>query len=228
MKLPLVLASLALVLSALAFMASAWRGLSGRVEEAVPTALAPSGPDADLLTRLTALEEEQRRLRDELALGRHSGAAPSRTPAGDFATRDELDALREELSAGAAGAGGLAPAELEGQVAEAMETLRLEEAFIEAVAEQEDRAASLDGRVELWAEWLTLDELQSSQLKELMARRDQASKDALDAWANGLDFAAVQELGRIADEQFRVALTAQLDPDQLKRYEAKFSDGDAK
>lgn len=203
--------------------------MSGSDDSSFTDAMAtPAAVDADWEARVATLE----RLQAEHAatLRAWASAPPSaaeprealRQPDGDWVTREEFEAFRQEVWRHLAklDLGPQAPA-AEGPGAPiAADATKLDTKQID------DRAARLEDEVRAYSKWLGFDEVQEAQWREAVAMRQQRSTELIEAWrAGSLDDAGIAQRKQQDDAAFQAEVTRILRPDQLTTYQTKFGDG---
>jgi hypothetical protein len=224
MKTPTILALLAVVLSGLALLTSLLRA----PDATPPSDAAPiSSIDADRAALLERLEQLAARV--EL-LSLQPTPEPVQ-PLGDvYATRAELDTLREELQAGLAALArdGLAnPDALAGsaafqeQVATTLEALRKEEAVDGVKAKQERRAAELAASMPAYQEWLGMTDQQTDQLQSALERRHAREAALLQLWEDGVDDQLLGEHKRNDQITWQSELQGFLSEEQIETLNTK-------
>lgn len=195
-----------------------------------------AGDSAALSLRMDELEAENGRLRAALAMLEAASAAPKlAAPSADparldlatFATREELDELREELMAllESGGAAGTSTKAIEGQVVATLKGLERERAVAKLESGLDGRDAKREGRVGAWSKWLDLDSDQQTLLDTMMADRDARDREVLDAWKGGLDDAEAERLRNENERSFYDSVRSILGPEQAERMNAKTSGG---
>ena len=113
---------------------------------------------------------------------------------------------------------------LEGQVAQALKKIRRDEAYRDAVAAHEKRTATLGQRVEIWSDWLELDDYQRDQLSGFMRVRDTREREYLDAWEKGASRETLDEMRRGYEREFIRSLRGAVTPAQAETLNEKFGD----
>lgn len=225
MKSPLVVSLIALVLSAVAVAAMLGRSPSSGPREEAPVLSGASAAEAELLARLDELTAENRALRDRFEMLELRAAPEPRTPVTDgFATREELEALREELRDALAGGGlpaGAIPGEsgeFKEQVAGALSAIRKDEAVGKARARQEDRLASLEDTMPKIEQWLELSPHQSEEMRSALLAQYDRETDLIRRWEAGEDPEILGEQKRSDREALRGDLAVFLSPEQLETF----------
>ena len=144
-----------------------------------------------------------------------------RQPVDQWATREELDALRKELAG--SNVGGLASEQeaqqFEDQVAEAMDSIRQKQAQDWVEKEAQKKAERLDQRVSEMANWLELDASQQSQIRTVLAAKDQRSQELITMWKNGTDMQLLGDIKKANEETWRNEVRQVLKSDQLEKFE---------
>jgi len=229
-KLPLTAALVALVLSVIA--------LAKLPNEPPPTeavSVRPSATDAvaDLAARLSELAAENRELRERLAaLERRPAPSVRRQPvAGDWASKEELAELREELLAalaarGAEGSAAAAdPAELEQRVASTLSKLRHAEAVEKVRSYHEERSERLEETLPKIEEWLELAPYQTEAMRTALLAQYEREAELVRRWEAGEDSELLGEQKTADREAHRADVTVFLTPAQLETYWARVSGG---
>jgi hypothetical protein len=234
MKIPLVVSIVALAVGVLALTVQlVGSSRSGRRESHSAVAAAPSAV-VELESRLEALAAENRALLERVTLLEMRPDPEQRVPAvEDFASRDELAALRDELLAARSSSeggfaatsvapGGAPPQEFAEQVSQAMEEIRVEEARESARRKTESRAERLRERLPQIGEKLYLTPGQEDALESaLLAHYERQSSYAV-MWATG-EVEDKSDFGPIIandNQMFADELASFLTPQQLEDYES--------
>ena len=225
-KVAVPLSLLALVLAVVGLFAALDSG--GAVDGGPESpASVPAARDDALLARISALEGENQELRERVvSLEMRPAPAPDRRALeSDGVTRADLDALRAEVRGWLDdGFVPVASEDLEDKVLVALESIRQEEEFEQAVADHEKRSGYREERVEAWVDWLALDAAQTDRLNQLMQERDEAVERALQDWANGVDLGTVEERREAAEGRMISEISRMLTSEQAERMGQKFGD----
>jgi hypothetical protein len=214
-----------LVVSALAGGAVAativFVGSAPRAAEEGPAPVAPVAPtvEAELLARVDALTEENRELLERVMQLELRPAADERSPAQVFATRDELDAFREEIH------GWLAqldtsnePDTFKRQVADTLSAIRKEERVAAVRKGQEMRLERLNEDVAKIEEWLELDSYQVVEMRAALLAQYEREDEVRRLWEEGVDDETLGEQKRDAGERFRADLGRFLTQEQRETF----------
>ena len=144
---------------------------SSASEEAQAGAVLEAAQVAEMRAQVRALQAANQELRERLATVELRPVADTRDPVEGFATQEELEALREEVREWMARSQTVATKtselaatpEFEEQVADALQSVRKQEAISYYRKSQERKAAELDKRVTRLTDWLELDGYQSDE-----------------------------------------------------------------
>lgn len=220
MKVPLMVSLLALGLSTVTLAAVMRAPTSRQAASAVePDTAAAAEPGTQWIARLDELEDENRTLRDQLALLQSRPApAPRREPVLDaFVTRDELEAFARELRAELAQDRAL-PAtespEFAEQVAGTLQKIRKAEAEVKIRDYQDARSERLDEDVERIREWLDLNPAQTDAMRNALIVQYEREVEQRLLWENGEDDVALEERKRADGELFDADLAEFLSEEQ--------------
>lgn len=229
MKSSLAVSFLALALSGIALVAllADSRGSeTGESEGIAPLASPLVAPDAELHARLTALEQENRALRDRLALLEQRPAPPQRAPALEgFATLEDLEALRAELAEGqpAPAAGPVEPDQFKQQIAGTLAEIRKEEAFEKVRKFQDQRSERLEADVLRIEKWLDLTPAQASSMAAALLVQYEREAEVRRLWEGGAPDELLAERKRTAGLEFAADVSEFLDPEQSQTFWAGIS-----
>ncbi len=227
MKGPLIVSVLALVVSVVAFAGSR---TSAPDEPRGEAAVVPEAePDAELVARLDALAEENRRLRDRLAMLERRPAPVQRAPVTDgLASLDDVDALREEVREALASRGEVpvGSPELKTKIVDALTEIRKEEAVEKVRASQEHRTERLEEDVARIEEWLDLTPAQSNDMRTALLAQYDREAEVWRLWSEGVEDEVLGERKRSDGEAFRDDLGRFLTPEQLDTFWNRVAGGD--
>ncbi len=225
MKSALTVSIIALLLSAAAIATLLARRPGPDTSGEAPVLAGELAAEGELRERLEELAAENRALRDRLAMLELRAAPEARTPVTEgFATREELEALREELFDALAGGSPLGSAipdgssELEERVAGALTAIRKQEAVDKARARQEDRSASLEDTMPKIEQWLELSPHQSNEMRSALLAQYDRETDLIRRWEAGEDPELLGEQKRSDREAFQSELALFLSADQLETF----------
>ncbi len=239
MKSAMFVAVIALVMSAITMGVVLLEEEASSTHEGGPAPLIPASTDVEILTRLEALRDVDRMLLERLARLEERPLPALEKTAGDPANTEarsgvderlevlakELEALRATVESWSRPEGiPLPPEQLEGQVAEALESIQRDKEYAQALAGFEKRTASLEPRVQSWSNWLRLDEYQRIRLTEIMTERDVQERDFLKAWESGQDRESVDQMRKDSEREFFRSVRSLLSPDQAESFSEKFGD----
>lgn len=196
------------------------------------------GPDSALTARLEALVEENRALATRLDLLELQPASAARRPLaadpahgeGEFVTRAELDALREEL-ASARAAGGYEPGEpatFQDQVAVALDAIRKEQQVDKVRSSQEQWLEQLDERMPKLEQQLGLSATQSWQLRSVMLAKYDRDQELIRRWEAGVDPDVLGEEKAANTQSFQDDVSGFLSPQQQEDLYAFWHGGGGK
>lgn len=186
--------------------------------------VAPGPADASS-PRLDALVEENQRLRERLvALEMRASAGESRRAPleADRVTREEFEALRDELRAALEGAPAAAlagaPEAFEERVASTLIELRRQEAVEKVRGWQEERIEQLDETLPKIESWLELTPAQSDRMRSALLTQYDREAELTRRWEAGEDPEVLGEVKRQDREAHFEDLSRFLGQDQLERY----------
>ncbi|TDJ76782.1 MAG: hypothetical protein E2O39_02725 [Planctomycetota bacterium] len=234
MKAPLIVSFLALVLSAVALAAMLTTALSTEPRAVDPALPSAAASDADILAQLKNLAEENRDLRDRLAiLELIPASSPSqRVPVtAGFVPKEEFEAFRDEVRLALASSGALdddALTALPGfkkKVADTLSEIRHEEAVGKVRTRIEARLAKLDETMPRIDEWLELTPQQSSSMRTALLAQYDREAELVRRWEAGEDTEILGELKRSDREAHRNELAGFLTPAQLETYTSRGGGG---
>lgn len=209
-------------------------------EQASPAALVPEpSPEPssvpELLDQIRGLRDANQELRQRLAALELRPAPETRSPAQDFVPREVFDAFKEEVEdwmvdrivAAADSPEQAATPEFREQVAEALQSIRKNEAVVRVKKDQEHRAAELEERVTRVSEWLALDSFQTNEMRTILSEKDERDRLLIRMWEEGTDNEVLGDTKRANREEFQTALERVLAPQQLETFRSKYG-GDGK
>jgi hypothetical protein len=184
---------------------------------------ATAAENQDLLAQLDQLAIHNQQLTERLHSLEQARLESGRQPVGEWATREELDALRKELASAGSNGGGLASTleteQFEDQVAVAMDSIREKKAQDWVEKEAKKKAERLDQRVDEMAQWLELDASQQSQIRTVLAAKDQRGQELIAMWKNGTDKQLLGDIKKANEETWRNEVHQVLKPDQMEKFE---------
>lgn len=217
---------LAILISALALCVSFFPG-DGEHDSASTDELAAPAPDRSTELELEALREETRALRDRLSLLETVVPEEERTPlTTSVVTREEFEALREELLAAMKATKGPGPAgvspsspEFKEQLATTLSEIQRDKTVAKIRAGQEKRLARLDETMPKLESSLGLTRDQSDRMRSALLARYEREDDLLIRWESGEDPEVLGEIKLADRETHRVELEGILSADQLQTYQ---------
>lgn len=217
MKATLAVAGFALLLSALALGLVLQGPAAPIVREAGP----PAVEQVALAGQVAALQAENRRMGERIALLEARPAADQRAPVLDeFVTRTELrefgEGLRSEL--GAQGAPGAEAKNLKEQVADSLSEIRKQESIESLRKYQENRLAHVDDVLAKIEPWLQLAPGQTRALRTALLASYEREAEQLRLWERGTDPKLLAERKLSDQETLRTDLGAILTPAQFDLY----------
>ncbi len=184
-----------------------------------------SSSQEELLKQIDQLAIRNQQLTERLQKLESATTDSGRREVGEWATKDELAALRKELGgSGSVPGAAMADPQFEDQVAVALDSIREKERQDWVEKEQAKKAARLDERVDGMREWLSLDDSQASQIRTLIAAKDQRSEDLIKMWKDGADKDMLGQIKKADEETWRNDVRQVLNADQLAKFEKSFSD----
>jgi len=219
MKLAVILSSVALTISGFLFVNAL---LSEEPWEAMGTEVAAEVDVADDRPDLSLIVERLDRISARLDLLENAPAAPARLPAGDLVERAELDALREEMQAMAAGKGASKAAVselLKQDVAAALEEVRAAEQTARADAKRVAAQAKLDSQMPEYQRQLGLTSAQTEGLRGVIEAREERVAEMMRLWQSG-DRAAASEMKSNEAETYQTELQGVLNQQQVEQFNA--------
>ena len=230
MKNPLIVSLLALVLSAAALATMLVNQSATEAREGAPL-LPIAAPEADLVARVESLGEENRELRDQVAMlenelldriatleGREDSSA--RVPVGGYVPVAEFEALRDEMRTALAGGGALpadSPAFKE-QVADTIVDLKREQAIKDSQKNLENRSGRLSEQLPDFAEKLGLTHLQESEMQKALGAHYAKEAQYGVLYAEGMPRVEIGEQKQDDLQALSDALGGILSPAQLQAY----------
>lgn len=221
MKNPLMVSILAAVLSAIC-LGIVLVNTSATEAHGGDPLLPIAAPDVDLLARVEALAEENRELRDRLVMLELRPAPAQRTPAVNvFASKEEFDAFRDEVSDEFASLTGNIPGKPDAfreRVAASLSEIRKGEAVQSARARLEKRTATIERNAPKIAEWLGLTPDQSNFMSAAFLARYEREAEYIRQWEAGASEEIIGELKAIDRETHVAELAVFLTPEQLERF----------
>ena len=238
MKSPLIVALLALAVSAVGFTTVFMNAPGPRSTPskgsrgAAPEPAATLGPGPDLLARIGELAQENRELRDRLTSLELRPAPEQRAPVtGAFVSREEFDAFRDELLASLGGSRRLVeashekppPMELEDfreHVAGVLYDIRKQEA-VAKFRSLDERTAELDEDMPRFEEWLELTRDQSDRMRSVLLAQYEREADIIRRWEEGEDPEVLGAMKRNDREVHREELAEVLTPEQFETYTSR-------
>lgn len=232
MKTPLLIAVLALALSLVGLL-SPWLLGPGAGDRAVPSE-AQAADASDPLARLEEVSGAIRDLEERIvALEMRPDAGPAqRMPVLDgFVRKEDLAALIQELGLEGLGvdpkpsSGEALTPELEGQVVEALASIRRQEQLERAFASRGKDSGTVEQQVAGWSKWLELDDHQQARVAEMIELRNSMEDDVLQAWKNGAEPETIEEALSQHRTDFHRSFRGVLSPEQAARFNSKFGDG---
>jgi hypothetical protein len=143
-------------------------------------------------------------------------------PAGDLVQRAELDALREEMQAMAAGKGASKAAVselLKQDVAAALEEVRAAEQTARADAKRVAAQAKLDSQMPEYQRQLGLTSAQTEGLRGVIEAREERVAEMMRLWQSG-DRAAASEMKSNEAETYQTELQGVLNQQQVEQFNA--------
>jgi hypothetical protein len=141
---------------------------------------------------------------------------PGRVPVGDWVTREELDAVLAQIQPPGATRNGLkqpAP-EFKTQVAQALTAIRKDE----VQQAQKKVAGNLDERIARLTERLGLSVYQASEMRTVLATRDERERAVIQMWQDGADNEVLGDAKRSNAQEFQTVLQRVLTPQQLQTF----------
>jgi len=225
MKSPIALSSFAFLFGVLALV-FAWNsdpssGLgSPRALERAPVAT------TDLEARLDELSQENRDLRDRLAMLESTSVIEERTPIADrFASQAEFEAFRDEVrealaaaSSGAPLTSSLASPEFREQLTDTLGEIRQSEAEVAIQKKQDARIDGLDQRMPKLEEQLGLTADQSTRMRSALIAQIDRQAEMSRRWRAGEDSAVIGEIKRTDHQAHQDELASILTEQQLTTY----------
>jgi hypothetical protein len=195
-------------------------------------AAAPPRADAgaEALALVRELGEENRDLRDRVAMLELRQQPAQRDPAGDFVLEQDFLAFSDEVRAWMAGTAGsgedrpqvpIAP-ELKSQVAAALQDIRKEEQVAKVRKNLDREAADIDQRVAKVSEWLELDTYQEDQVRVILADKARRDRELVQMWEDGVDDEVLGEAKRTNARELLASFQRILTPGQYETFEARF------
>ncbi|MEM6672883.1 MAG: hypothetical protein AAF726_08555 [Planctomycetota bacterium] len=185
-----------------------------------PTSVkAPPAVDAALAKRFDDLEAR-------LELVEARAFAPGRQ-AGDAVTRADLDALRDELMAGASDTlpAAIRDRELDESIEAVVIDLQKRQAVERFEQGLEKERGTVDDRVAKYGDWLNLDAGQRDRMREILVDRGERDAEIVRLWAQGTDDETLGQMKVDNEVQIQSQIESILGPDQLDRYRSRNSGG---
>ncbi|MCP3914567.1 MAG: hypothetical protein GY711_03300 [bacterium] len=220
------LSVVAIVLSSVSIAALLWESPPMQDDEVAPVAPAP-GADAAVLQRMEALSEENRKLRDRLAM-LEVRPAPQRTPVLDgFVSKEEFDAFKDEVRAALSSPDALiggsprAATKFKEQVASTLSELRKAETVGKFRNKQESRVAGLDATMTKMDGWLGLTPQQSNSMRSALLAQYDREAELLRRWEAGEDSEVLGEVKASDRTAHRAALAEFLTPEQIQTFSSR-------
>ncbi|MCZ6599195.1 MAG: hypothetical protein O7B99_16265 [Planctomycetota bacterium] len=186
--------------------------LMSRHDEARLAAVVPEArPESEMLARIRELRDANHELRERLAALELRPAPAMRHPVGDFASREDFEAFREEVREWMAERNVAVPGapELKDQVADALSSIRRQEALGMAQAMNE---AKLEVRILSWSMWLDLDDYQANEMRAILTGKDELDRELLRMRAEGADDEVLAQIKESRDQEFHAAVERVLTP----------------
>ena len=229
MKLPLTLAVLASLLSVAALVSSRLGDRVGASQDKARGVLMRESSEASRLLELEAEVEELRRrlLERDLTPADVPAATGARTEAVDFATRAELEALREELMEAFAARPGPAPAPgqvdwgFKDRVESTLEQLERERQVEKLETWQAERLERLEETMPKIRDWLELTPSQGERMRSALLAQWEREAELTRRWQAGEDAGVLGEIKQEDRQAHRDELASFLTPAQLERYEER-------
>ena len=192
-----------------------------------------SGAQAALLARLDALAEDNRALRERIAVLELRPAAGSRAPVvplEGLVAQEEFDAFRTRVEATLARLGPLPqePGEFQEQVAEALSTIRKQERVAQVRSSMEQRLAELDEMMPRLEQRLGLSAYQSNRMRSALLARYERDDELVRMWEDGADNQVLGERKASNHQAFREELSGFLSPQQQEGFSSGSAGGGGK
>lgn len=186
-----------------------------------PPSVEPARESVDVPERASTLGvgvqlEDMRREIDELrsrVARLEQRGEPHRSPAGDWATRQELEELKKLEDKGAIERTPSAD-EFKLRVAEAMSALEKDK----VQDRLEKAAARLDERVAWLTDKLQLNGYQASEMRSILGTFDAQSAVLVQMWQDGVADEILGETKRSNEEEFEAGIQRVLSPEQVEAY----------
>ncbi len=224
MKAPLIVSTLALLLSAAALVTMLRS--SGTLEPREQKAVAPGGvpDDAELLAEVEALRERV------LELELEQPAAPSqRAPVSDgYVTLEDFAAFRDEVNEaleGSALVSSIKVPEFKEHLVDTLHAVRQEEVAEAVDAKLQGRLDSLDERMLKMQDHLGLTSQQSTAMRSALTMQYERNADLTRRWRAGEDTEVLGEVKRSDYQAHQDELAGILTPDQIELYRSSRGGG---
>lgn len=184
----------------------------------------------ELLAEIDQLTIQNQQLFERLQKLEQRSQADGRQPVGDWATREELDALRDELArtGKASSAGDGSQQVFEDRVSVALDSIREKEAQDWVTKEAEKKSKLLEQRVGEMTEWLELAASQANQIRTVLANKDARNSELIAMWRNGTDKELLGQIKSKNEELWRNEVRQVLDAEQAKKFDQGMKKADGK
>ncbi len=192
-----------------------------------------SDPNADLEVRLNDLAEENRALRDRLAMIESASVIEERTPiAGRFASQADFEAFQDEvrdalaaLSSGGPLASSFKSPEFRDQLTDTLGEIRQTEAEVAIQKKLEARVEGLDRRMPKLEAQLGLTAEQSTLMRAALAAQIDRQAELSRRYTAGEDAAVLRELKLSDYNRHQEELAGFLTEEQLTTYRGQARGG---
>lgn len=194
---------------------------AARDRETPALSVAPETPSgSEVYTLIQELRDENQALRERLTALELHPAPAIRAPVGVEVSKDAFEEFEEEVWARLAAmetrrAEG---ADLKSQVADAVKSLRKEEAVESVRRSQQKQAGRLEDRLARLSADLGLDSYQVNQMRSIFTTQIERNKELTRMWEEGTDQQVLGDTKRSYAEEHRAALESILTPQQLETY----------
>ena len=180
----------------------------------------------EVLARLDQVTEDNRALRDSVAMIENASITAPRTPVGtNHVTRSDFDAFRDEIRAaleavavGAPLSAAAKSADFKGEIAGTLREIRGEEARAATEAKHQGRLDRLDKMMPKLEAGLGLTGGQSSDLRAALVTHYDRQAELTRRWQAGEDPEILGEVKRSDRQTHMAELSAILTPEQLQSF----------
>ncbi|MEM7205125.1 MAG: hypothetical protein AAF628_33030 [Planctomycetota bacterium] len=205
--------------------------MRGTREAAPAGRTAPGTPtlEARMSERLAALQRQLRELRQRLDMLESRPAPAPRRPVGELVSPTDLESFKEEVrqSLATSKTGSAPPQLLKTQVAEALASIRKDEAVERVTKGAAKRREQLERRLDGMTQWLGLDARQIDQMRAVLTASDERDQDVIRMWRAGVDDEVLGQAKESNRQEFVDSVATVLTPAQLQAFQAD-EDGEGK